>query len=79
MSSGRFGWVPFYHGGTNDDRTLSGDVVAIFPGCTTPIVLRPVDGCFQVVGEAYIHGMMDGEMADLVERGEYPMEEVCLC
>jgi hypothetical protein len=76
MASGRFGWVPFYRGGSNGDRS---DVMAIFPGCTTPIVLRATEDCFQVVGEAYVHGMMEGEMADLVERGDYHMQDIWLC
>jgi hypothetical protein len=79
MISGRFGWVPSYRGGTEDDRTRTGDVVAIFPGCTTPIVLRAAEKQFEVVGEAYVHGVMEGEMADLVARGEYCLQDICLC
>jgi hypothetical protein len=39
-----------------------GDVVAVFLGCHTPLVLRP-DGLrqFKLVGEAYCHGVMQGE------------------
>ena len=42
------------------------DVVAVLLGCSTPIVLRKVEvGSghvrWQVVGECYIHGIMDGE------------------
>jgi hypothetical protein len=41
-----------------------GDVIVIFCGATTPHVLRQIEGSsyFSLVGECYIHGMMDGEM-----------------
>ncbi|KAF5012437.1 hypothetical protein FDECE_1489 [Fusarium decemcellulare] len=42
-----------------------GDRVMIISGCPTPLVLRRVnkhlDSCFQVVGDAYVHGAMFGE------------------
>jgi hypothetical protein len=79
LISGRLGWVPYYRGGTEGDRTRPGDVVAIFPGCTTPIVLRSAGKYFQVVGEAYAHGVIEGEMADLVAQGEYHVQDICLC
>lgn len=42
------------------------DVVAILLGCSTPVVLRPVDGDsesprWKVVGDCYLHGIMNGE------------------
>jgi hypothetical protein len=60
---GRMGIVP--------TGTQVGDVIAIFHGTTVPFVLRKVsgsrsdvlsnDGMFVMVGESYIHGLMDGE------------------
>ena len=51
--------------------TQVSDVIAIFHGATVPFVLRKVsgsrsdvlsnDGMFVIVGESYIHGLMDGE------------------
>lgn len=41
-----------------------GDRIMIISGCATPLVLRrrgPSDSCFQVVGDAYVHGAMFGE------------------
>ncbi|KAH7192008.1 uncharacterized protein B0J16DRAFT_52582 [Fusarium flagelliforme] len=41
-----------------------GDRIMIISGCATPVVLRrksPSDSCFQVVGDAYVHGAMFGE------------------
>jgi hypothetical protein len=37
------------------------DIVFIISGCNFPITLRPRDDKFAVVGEAYIHGYMNGE------------------
>jgi hypothetical protein len=38
------------------------DEVVVIPGCLSPMVLRPTeDGRYQVVGEGFIFGLMDGE------------------
>lgn len=43
--------------------TLQGDVIAVMFGMNIPLVLRPVGGdYYQIVGEAYVHGIMDGEV-----------------
>ena len=51
-----------------------GDVVCILYGCSVPVVLRPdADGWnwWQLVGECYVLGMMDGEaIAGSEGRGE---------
>ncbi|KAG6002440.1 hypothetical protein E4U21_003082 [Claviceps maximensis] len=44
--------------------TRSGDIVVVFHGCDVPYVLRPAQeeqGCYRLVGEAYVHGIMNGE------------------
>ncbi|PTB38997.1 uncharacterized protein TrAFT101_007024 [Trichoderma asperellum] len=40
-----------------------GDLVCILFGCTVPVILRPIEdlGLYKLVGEAYVHGVMDGE------------------
>lgn len=49
-----------------------GDIVVILLGCKCPIILRPYsDDLFHVIGECYIHGLMDGEIlsgGNIVER-----------
>ncbi|KAI1733518.1 heterokaryon incompatibility protein-domain-containing protein [Xylaria scruposa] len=44
--------------------TRPGDVIAVFLGCSNPIILRPVTinetSSYQVVGEGYVHGLHDG-------------------
>ncbi len=43
-------------------KALPGDHVCVLLGCATPLLLRPVPNHqFRVVGECYVHGLMDGE------------------
>ncbi|KAF4630014.1 hypothetical protein G7Y89_g8121 [Cudoniella acicularis] len=42
----------------------SGDVVCIIPLLSVPLVLRPVDDHFLLVGECYVDGIMDSEEAN---------------
>ena len=44
-----------------------GDIVCVLLGCSVPVVLSPLDATninngYRVVGEAYLHGVMDGEV-----------------
>jgi hypothetical protein len=42
---------------------LPGDRVVVLFGAELPLVLRQDDeGYYQVIGEAYVHGAMDGEV-----------------
>lgn len=53
--------------------TRVGDVVMVIAGANTPFVLRPLPGemqRFALVGEAYVHGVMDGEAVVLDDKGE---------
>ena len=59
-------------------KSEPGDILVVLDGAKVPIVLRPVQGDdleekFQVIGGAYVHGMMDGEgfMGEWKERGFY--------
>jgi len=52
--------------GLAPEGTEKGDLVCILFGCTVPVVLREVDTIggvplCEIVGEAYVHGKMDGE------------------
>lgn len=41
------------------------DTIWILPGTDVPFIFRPTkDGKFTVLGEAYVHGIMDGELLD---------------
>ncbi|CAG9986683.1 unnamed protein product [Clonostachys byssicola] len=42
-----------------------GDKVVLIAGCHVPFILRPqVEGRYSVVGDCYLHGVMDGEAWD---------------
>ncbi|KAH7071574.1 heterokaryon incompatibility protein-domain-containing protein [Paraphoma chrysanthemicola] len=47
--------------GIGPSDAQAGDIVFIISGCNFPFVLRPSGDSFAVVGEAYIHGQMNGE------------------
>ena len=44
------------------NASLQGDLVALFLGAAVPFVIRPIGvELFVLVGECYIHGIMNGE------------------
>lgn len=55
---GRFGWAP--------DQARPGDRLCVLNGLAVSLILRPIgSGSFEVVGDAYVHGVMDGEVLDM--------------
>jgi hypothetical protein len=50
---GRMGWVPL--------AARMSDDVGLFAGCRLPFVLRPVEKGYKLMGDAYVHGVMNGE------------------
>jgi len=56
-----------------------GDVICILFGCSMPIVLRQVGGegggHWVVVGECYVHGVMEGEGLEVLRREEVQEQE----
>ncbi|KAF2253886.1 hypothetical protein BU26DRAFT_231225 [Trematosphaeria pertusa] len=53
--------------GLGPEEMQAGDVVGVLKGVSVPVVLRPSvrsseEGHFTYVGEAYCHGIMDGEL-----------------
>ncbi|KAG4441714.1 hypothetical protein IFR05_002793 [Cadophora sp. M221] len=59
---GMLGWGP--------DQVREGDAICVLDGASVPFVLRPVEveggRRFEVVGDAYVSGIMDGEAMELV-------------
>ena len=53
----RFGLAP--------TKSQKGDILCILFGCSVPVVLRKVkilgDHAFQLIGEAFVHGLMEGQ------------------
>ena len=63
----RVGWVP--------RSAKVGDRIAIFLGGTVPILLRPSGNDYNVLGEAYVDEMMDGQ---LFEEPDVQVETITL-
>ena len=68
--NGYMGWVPDNVYGSRYAQTKQGDLIAILFGCSTPMVIRPRGRRFQVIGEAYIQGLMDGEAITFLRAGQ---------
>lgn len=53
--------------GAGPESLKEHDVVCVLNNAKTAHILRPTheDGTYELVGEAYVHGMMDGEVEDL--------------
>ncbi|OBT67663.1 hypothetical protein VE03_03431 [Pseudogymnoascus sp. 23342-1-I1] len=50
-------------------RAQKGDRVCVLYGCSVPLVIREREGMVTLVGEAYVHGVMDGQAIDLKSSG----------
>jgi hypothetical protein len=67
-SEGYVGLVPAH--------SRPGDIVCIIFGADVPFILRNVgEGEYQLIGEAYVFGIMDGEFV----KGDSREEIFCLC
>jgi hypothetical protein len=56
-SSGKIGWIP--------RAAQVGDKICIFSGGPAPFVIREEEGgCWKLIGDAYIHGIMYGEATE---------------
>lgn len=52
-----------------------GDLVVVLMGYTTPFILRPAGDEFLLVGECYVHGIMQGQALSMLERGEKTLRD----
>lgn len=64
--------------GLAHEATQPGDVIAILIRCSFPVVLYPHGEFYKVVGERYIHGLMDGEVLYWKEPGNALSDCLCL-
>jgi hypothetical protein len=77
---GYLGWAPdnvFDSGEVNHARV--GDLVAIVFGCSTPLIIRPHEKRFVVVGEAYVQGFMNGEAVQLTDGEKCKAQSFLFC
>lgn len=58
------------------NETRWNDLIVLIAGANTPFVIRPrEDGSFTLVGEAYVHGVMRGELLRPVSASEESLFE----
>ncbi|KAG7287172.1 hypothetical protein NEMBOFW57_006677 [Staphylotrichum longicolle] len=58
------------HVGLGPEEMAVGDTVYVFVGAVMPVVVRQRGEGFGVVGDCYLDGIMDGEAADALKKGE---------
>ncbi|PVH88545.1 HET-domain-containing protein [Cadophora sp. DSE1049] len=63
------------HVGLAPIRVKLGDQVCILYGCSVPLVLREEHGVVKLVGEAYVHGLMEGKAVNLAREGTLKEDE----
>jgi len=56
-------------------KPVKGDNVCIFPGCAMPMILRPFQEYHKLLGEAYVNGIMDGEVMTALGEGKRELRE----
>lgn len=67
------------HFGLTSDFTEVDDIVSVLLGCDDPVILRSLgEDKYSVIGEAYVHHLMDGEALDAYERGNSNLVEFTL-
>ena len=66
----RLGITDDYLMGVFPKRTQVGDVIVIVLGAAKPFVFRPVGNAHILIGECYVHGIMDGELININEGTE---------
>ncbi|USP81359.1 uncharacterized protein yc1106_08633 [Curvularia clavata] len=61
-------------------RARPGDVIAVLFGCSIPLVLRreASQDAWQVVGEGFIYGHMNGEIAEQIKNGNLSVQRLRL-
>ncbi|KAI6912364.1 hypothetical protein D0867_06313 [Hortaea werneckii] len=66
--------------GLGPQALMLGDVCCIVLGSDVPFILRPVgsQGDYRLVGECYVHGVMRGEIVDMVANSTLMLEAVSL-
>ena len=55
------------------------DQVCVLVGCSVPLILRPHENSFKVIGACYTHGLMEGEAFEMLGDGNVKLETIELC
>jgi hypothetical protein len=60
----------------SEQQVKKGDIIAIVLSYSTPIVIRLVGEAVQVLGESYVHGLLDGKAMRDLENGQCKVRRV---
>jgi hypothetical protein len=60
--------------GMGPESAESGDIICILLGCSVPVVLRPQNGHYIFLGEAYIYGYMYRKAMEELAEGKFRLE-----
>ena len=55
-----------------------GDIICVLFGGRTPYCLRQVNDRYMLLGECYVHGLMNGEAIGMMEQGQIEQKTFCL-
>jgi hypothetical protein len=66
-AEGRMGLCPCYW--------REGDVIAVLLGCATPVMMRPHEGWWELVGDVYLWDYMYGKGIEELEEGKFKLED----
>ena len=59
--------------------TETDDTVCVVTGCQVPLVIRSLgEGRWRLVGQAYLHGLMDGLAYELVQKNQREIETIVM-
>jgi len=78
-ANGYLGWAPDNIFGHASQSTKPGDLIAVLFGCSAPVVIRPFNTHFQVIGEAYVQGIMEGEALEGLHAGKFKSQRFTFC
>jgi hypothetical protein len=53
-----------------------GDLICVLLGCSVPMIIRKCGTNYVVVGDAYVYGMMEGEVMKQVEKGRLHAQDL---
>jgi hypothetical protein len=56
--------------GLGPDTTRPGDLCCVLFGAHVPFILRSLGGNLKLLGEAYVRGLMGGEVEEMLRKGE---------
>jgi hypothetical protein len=64
--------------GVGPPTVQKGDKICILLGCDIPLIIRPIDNHYIVVGDCFVYGIMKGEVIKDIEESRLNLETFTL-